>query len=216
MAIVSTKGLNVWLQKGAATPTELTVTAVSKAKPAVLTTTNTLAKGDVVSIPQSSTGFSELDGKVFVIGAATGTSLDLLGADTTASTGTFVAGTNKPKVYKAADFVKICASALNIDAASSSDISIGTFCDPSAVLPGNTTPGNIGIDGFIDILSEGYKELYLATDDNKARILKIDLPSNGYLLAVVTASSISFSPPLEGAATYSVSTSQTLAIRHLF
>ena len=64
----SSKGVEIYMGKAEATPLELTPTAISAAKPAVvsLASTTGISEGDAVKV--SGTGFKELDGKWFTVG----------------------------------------------------------------------------------------------------------------------------------------------------
>ena len=61
----SSKGVEIYMGKAEATPLELTPTAISAAKPAVvsLASTTGVSEGDAVKV--SGTDFKELDGKTF-------------------------------------------------------------------------------------------------------------------------------------------------------
>lgn len=219
MAIVSTKGTKVFLTKAGAAGTVVTATAITKAKPAVVTVASVtgITAGDI--IVAVSTGFPELDGKTFVVQNVTtggANTFELAGSDTTGSSGTFATGTFTQ--YKPADKVEICLSSLTIDASSVSDISVATFCNPTGTVPGNPQLGGITLEGFIDITKDGYKEIQIAGAEvpSIARYLEVVLPSNGYLVCKLNISSVSWTVPLEGSASYSATATQVEAIKHAF
>lgn len=216
---VSTKGLRVTLAKGGVASTELVLTAVSSATPAVVTVASVtgITKGDVVKIDGS--GFRELDGQVFTVGTVTAASntFELVGSNTTGTTGTLGA-TPKAHVTKAADMTLLCLASIDFSATEGSTISTGTFCDPSssiAVPP--SSAGTLSMSGFIDVGDAGYKELLAAEIDGKARVLSIELPQNqGHIVANCVVSSLSFQTPLEGAVGFQASGSLTTRPRHVF
>jgi hypothetical protein len=219
MTAVATKGLAIYLHKGGVAATELVPTAISKASPAVVTVASAtgLTKGDVVKM--ESTGFKELDGKTFVIGTVdtTANTFQLIGADTTASTGTLGA-TPKAHVYKAADQIKLCLSSIDFSTEAGGSVSVGTFCDPSATIATPAaTAGTVTLNGFIDKADTGYAELLKAAEDGVARMIEIVLPQDqGYIVAPVTLSSLGWQTPLEGAIGFTASGSLGSKPVHLF
>ena len=219
MPAFSSKGLAIYLHKGGVAATELVPTAISKASPAVVTVASAtgLTKGDVVKM--ESTGFKELDGKTFVIGTVdtTANTFQLIGADTTASTGTLGA-TPKAHVYKAADQIKLCLSSIDFSTEAGGSVSVGTFCDPSAsIATPAATAGTVTLNGFIDKADTGYAELLKAAEDGVARMIEIVLPQDqGYIVAPVTLSSIGWQTPLEGAIGFTASGSLGSKPVHLF
>jgi hypothetical protein len=219
MTAVATKGLAIYLHKGGVAATELVPTAISKASPAVVTVASAtgLTKGDVVKM--ESTGFKELDGKTFVIGTVdtTANTFQLIGADTTASTGTLGA-TPKAHVYKAADQIKLCLSSIDFSTEAGGTVSVGTFCDPSATIATPAaTAGTVTLNGFIDKADTGYAELLKAAEDGVARMIEIVLPQDqGYIVAPVTLSSLGWQTPLEGAIGFTASGSLGSKPVHLF
>ena len=197
MSAVSTKGVEIYLSKGTATPTTVTYTAVTKAKPAVVTGTTTgLADGDVVYI--TGTGMNQLDGKYFVIANKSPTDFELAGSDTTGATAAGTGGTIKH--YAQSDLVKLCLSSLTINAEEPSVISTATYCNPSASVPSQVvSAGTISFGAYVDTASADYLQLLEAEEDGTARVMKILLPGNGYLVAPVTVSSLSWDLPIDGA-----------------
>jgi hypothetical protein len=219
MAASSTKGVSVCMTKTAAVGKTLTVTAVSKAKPAVVTAAaHGLVAGDIVVFPASATGIAEVDGKSFVVGAPIdATTFTLLGADTTGATGTFAAGANKPTAYATADMECLCWSSLGFNPESPSTISVATFCDPSAQIASSTTgAGTVDFGGYVDITSPDYIAIVAAEADGKAHEFRITLPNNGYILFKGTVSSLNIDVPLEGAVAYSGQITLTSKPRHIF
>lgn len=216
MAVVSTKGLKIWLQKAAAVAANLEPTAITDAAPPVITVASTagMANGDVVTF--SDTGFPELDGKTGIVGALTGTTFTAIGLDTTGSAG--VLGPDPVASYFAADdLCNLCLSAIDIGDNAPSPVSVATFCNPVASVPGNPQPATIGFSGYIDVSDPCYGEMLAAVADGLPRVLKIDFPgSNGYLVTTVIVGSKNYAIPLEGSAAYTFTSTQTTELEHLF
>lgn len=214
MAILSTKGLTVQVQKGSATGTELTPTDISKAEPAVVTVADTtgMSQGDFVTM--AGTSFTELDGKQFIVGAVTATTFELLGSNTTGS-GATLGGTPTATYYTTADLQGLCLSSITVNNPEAGTISVGTFCNPGASVPGNPTAGSLTLSGYVDIQDQGYLELLTAEDDGLPRGLKITIPSNGYLVASIIVGSVTWDLPLEGAAGYSFNCALETPMEHI-
>lgn len=206
MATFSTKGLQIMLEKADSTPIVLTtpaLTAITKAKPAEVTCTNTLADGDIVKLVD--TGFTELDGKLFVVSASSGTKFSLLGSDTTASTGTLKAAP-KITIIKQADFTGICASEIAIDSAAPGTVSVATFCDLYASVPSSVVElGNATLSMYHDVTSDGFKLLEKLSNISDKKVLYIKFPNNaGTFVLYGTVSGFSITDiPLDGAASWS-------------
>lgn len=206
MAAVATKGLAIYLHKGGVAPVDLTPTAITSAKPAVVTVAATtgITAGDVVKM--ETTGFKELDGKTFAVGTVTSTTFELLGSDTTATTGTLGANP-KAHIYAAKDQIKLCLASIDFSTEAGGSVSTATFCDPSAsIATPPTSAGTVTMTGYIDKADLGYDELLKAVEDGVSRMLEIVLPqSQGYIVAPVTLSSIGWTTPLEGAIGFTAS-----------
>jgi Phage tail tube protein, TTP len=168
-------------------------TAISKAKPAVLTVTAATPITSGMTVQIVGTGFPELDGKFFVTGTVTTTSIPLLGSDTTNSSGTLTAGTAKCYGYvKNTDSIAVCVSSFSRAGGTVDSVSVGTFCDPTATIPGTATAGTATINGYMDPTEAGYLELVEASEDQSVRYLRIDLPdSKGSIIVVGTFSGMS-------------------------
>lgn len=197
MAASSTKGVEIYISKGSTTPTTITYTAITKAKPAVVSATVTgVNDGDVVYI--SGTGLNQLDGKYFVVANKGASDFELAGSDTTGATAAGTGG--KIEQYTQGDLVKLCLSSLSINADSPSVISTATYCNPSASVPSQVvSAGTLDFGAYVDKASADYLQLLEAEADGKARVMRIDLPNQGYLVAPVTVSSLSWDIPIDGA-----------------
>lgn len=170
-----------WLSKatvGGTPGVSVTPTEISKAKPAKVTAASTTGITNGMLVYCSGTGFSELDGKFFIASGVSATNIDLVGSDTTNSTGTL--GTT-PKIggyAKNTDLVQVCVSAFSRQSSTSETVSVGTFCDPSATIPGEETPGSATISGYMDPTEDGYIELVEASELRDERVIQIELPDN--------------------------------------
>jgi hypothetical protein len=200
MAAKSTKGTVVYLSDGT-DPTTLVPTAISKASPAEVTVASVvgLTVGDPVRVVTS--GLTELDGKLFAVANidAVENTFDLVGSDTTDSTGS-LAMSPSIQVYESADMVKLCLAELTFNPETPGTIAVGTFCDPSATLPATATgAGTATMTGFVDIADPGYAALLAAEEDGVTRMLQMVFPQGqGYLMAPITISSVTWQTPLEG------------------
>jgi hypothetical protein len=219
--ITSTKGLKIYLETGGTTLATVTATAVTNAKPAMVTVSAAdFAKvSDGMAVAVAGTGMPSLDGKTFVVGnkgGGGGDDFELTGSDASGD----AAGTagNLSLYSDTADMTPICASAIGVNRDTPSSISVGTFCDTTATIPGAPpSAGELTLDGFIDIADNGYKLLLAAEKDGTARTIKIVFPSNGYLLAKGTVSSVQITDiPLEGAVSFSATMTLSSAATHLF
>ena len=83
----------------------LTVTAATNATETVLTVTNSLTAGDYVEV---TSGWNRLNGRIFRLKAATGTTVTLEGIDAdTSSTTNFPAGSGTGSIRKINTFTQI-------------------------------------------------------------------------------------------------------------
>lgn len=200
MPAKSTKGIAAYLSDGSA-PLTLNPTAITKAKPAVVTVADTSGLTEGAPVRMQNTGFPELDGKLFAVGAIDGVAhtFELVGSDTTASTATLGASP-EAQVYVVADMVKLCLSELTWNPETPGTISVGTFCEPTATLPATATgAGTATLSGYVDVDDPGYAALLAAEQDGAERILEVVFPQDqGYLLAPITISSVTWTTPLEG------------------
>ena len=214
--IASTKGLKIWMENVGVTTTDTVPTAITKAKPAEVTVVSTTGMADGQVVTLSGTDYPELDGLIFIVDKLTSTSFELIGSDTSKTAAAALGATPKAMAYTTADMTILCLSGIDISPGSPNTIDISTFCKPGASLPGNATPGSMTFNGFTDINANGYKELLAAEADGKARMLKIDVPNNGYLVGKVNVGSVSWGVPLEGSTTYSFTATMSTPMKHVF
>jgi hypothetical protein len=76
------KGQGAVLSVATAAGTNITITGITKANPAVVTATNTLSNGDIVTIT-GVVGMTEVNNRAFVATAVSGTTFTLKGVDST-------------------------------------------------------------------------------------------------------------------------------------
>lgn len=217
MTAISTKNLQIMLEKGGSARVDLAPTAVSKATDTELTVTNTASAGDVVIV--NTTGFSEIDGNAYYVKAATGTTLTLAGANTTSSSGTLVT-TPKVVLIKRANMVRLCLSQFEIGNPSTSTTDVSTFCG-DASLPGAVTPGTLTLGGYPSPDDEGFEEITKAEADAQARALILILPAstelaNGAFVGEVALSGLGYTLPLNGAVGFTVTATQARKFAYRF
>ena len=219
MAAKSSKGVQICVISDGATGFTITPTGASLASPSVILTadTDTLKNGDLVYLGAAATGISEIDGKWFVIAnLVADTSFELLGSDATGSTGTFAAGTTM-KGYVSTTMTCLCLSGITFNRDTPDTISVSTFCDTTASIPGsNTSAGSVDFEGYVDVTAADYKELLKLEASGGETTFRVTLPNNGVIVFPATISQISVSVPLEGAISYSGSATLKSAARHLF
>ena len=97
-------------------------------------------------------------------------------------------------------------------------IDVATFCDPTASIPsGVQAAGTFDFTGFVDVSATDYPELVKAVEAGDTRQLRIYLPgNNGYIVAPVKFSSISYDLPIDGAVGYAGSGVFSSKPVHLF
>lgn len=190
---------------GTGAPTALVPTGITKDAPAEITVAATtgLAENDIVTF--KNTGFPELDGKSFPITNITGTTFEALGSDTTGSTGTLGA-TPEANVLTAANMTMLCLASVAINREQGEVISVATFCDNTATVPGAAaSAGTIDLGLYHDKDSAGFKALLEAEEDGKVRTLVIVFPDDqGTIIATGTISMMAMTDlPLSGAPMWS-------------
>jgi len=191
----------------------LSPTAVTSAKPAVVSVVNTLAEGQIVKSIE--TGMASIDGKAFTVASPTGAEFTLLGSDATGDT--FVVSGASMEAYDEAELELMCWSSLVPNVDEPTTVSTATFCDPTASIPSAVVEaGSLSFAGFVDILDSAYTELLAAEADGNERILRIGLPSNGYLIAEGVVSSVNWDLPIDGAIGYTGTFALGTKMRHIY
>jgi hypothetical protein len=214
----STKGTLIHMGKAGAMPAALVPTAITKAKPAVVSVadTSTIKAGDLVKCDV--TGFPELDGKWFVAGTVAVGTFALAGSDTTGSSGALAAS---PSIHHLADSdlanLTTCLSDIAMAREAPAAIEAGTYADPTMTVTSQVVKaGTFAFKGQIDITDPAYAELLAAEKDGLARPLKITLVNNGAVIAPVTVAMTMQETPLSGSQAFSGTMVMATAPRHLF
>jgi len=216
MTAKSTKGTQVHLLRGDATPTILTPTAITEAKPAVVTVASTTGMTDGDIVVMKDTGYDELNEKAFIAGVVNATTFELMSMDLSGSTGA-LAATPKAHTFTSADAVLLCLSALTMNVNEPGTVSTGTFCDPTTSLPSAVVEaGTLTMTGYVDVTSPDYQELLIAEEDGLERVIRVTLPSNGYLIAPITISTINWDLPLDGAVGYNCTAVLGSKLKHVY
>lgn len=213
MAAIPSTDVTFWLTTGAPTTVAMSA-APTQGKPTTVTATiSGIADGDLVVC--SGTNWKSLD-NVQVATDAGGTSFKALGCDSTRESVAGQAGSCDH--YAADDMTKICPSGFTDNSNAPSTISVATFCDPSATLPGSVVDaGTVELTGYVDACDESYIALYESFESQDQRYLRIDLgPDQGYLVMPVTALSMNWDIPLEDAVQFTLTMVKGSATRHLF
>jgi hypothetical protein len=220
MAAYSTRGVTITLAKGGAAPAALVPTAISKAKPALVTIASTtgILSGDLVHAIK--TGFPELDGKAWVVGTVDGTAhtFTLPGSNTTGSTGVLdpAPTMNHHMAADQADLSGILGE-LTMAREAPTAVEAGTYKDPSQTVPNQVVKaGTFAFKGPLDVADPGYTELYAAYQDGQPRDLVVHLPNNGSIMAPVTVAMVLWENPLDGAQDFSGTMVMGTAPRHLY
>lgn len=214
---ISTKNLQILLEKKSTNRTELTPTAVSKAADTEITVANSAKVGDVVIV--TGVGFSEIDGQAFYVKAQTASAITLAGANTVASNGT-LSSSPKIQLISRADMVRLCLSQFDIGNASTATTDVSTFCG-DASLPGAVTPGTLTLGGYPSPDDDGFEEVVKADGDALARAILLILPgtpelSNGAFVGEVSLSGLGYTLPLNGAVGFTVTATQARKFAYRF
>ena len=164
------------------------------------------------------TGFSEIDNKVFPIGAVNGDKITLLGSDTSKSKGTLNTVDAKLQIWNGAGMVRLCLTGFTFNPETPGTNNVGTYCNPSATLPSvATSAGTATLSGWIDKDNLGYQELVDAADDATERIFSIVLPQEqGEIVAPITFASMTWDIPLDGGMAFTGTGALGANPRHLF
>jgi hypothetical protein len=214
MTAHSTATVEFWLTTGA--PASGTMSgAPTQGKPTGIggTLTNG-ADGDIVVC--SGTNWSSVD-RIQIASNIQGSAFDLLGCDSTReSAGTAVAG--KFDHYDATKMTKLCPSGFTDSVTTPGTVSTATYCDPTQTIPSPVADaGTAELTGYVDICDDDYIALYEAYEMQDQRYLKIDLgDAGGYLIMPVTAVSMQWDLPIDGAVGYTISFVKGSATKHAF
>ncbi|RLC39118.1 hypothetical protein DRH27_00530 [Candidatus Falkowbacteria bacterium] len=200
MGVTNTKGLKVLMSTGTV-PGAVIPTAITSAAPAVVTVADTAGMADGQVVKMTDTGFEELDGQLFVVGGLTGTDFNLVGSDTTNTTGTLAVTPLATYYDDTTDMEQLCLSTIGVNPETSTPVSVATFCDTSAQVDGiEAGAGTIDLGFWLDKDDAGYAALMAAESDSAERVFKITFPGgNGDMVFEGTVSGLNFTDiPLDG------------------
>ena len=179
---VPSKGTEFWIEWGTSDTNSLmiTPTAITKAQPAVVTCVASAALPNQV-VYCLNTGFPELDGQYFLVGDdSTATSITLIGSNTTNSKGTLTVDVDEPPqiaVYvEGVDAFPLCVSTFSYDAGITQSVSVATFCDPTATIPGALSDASATFAGYTSPRDHGYRALLDSAHKQDKRIIYIRVP----------------------------------------
>ncbi len=214
MTAHNTRTVSFWLTTGAGSTSS--VTAVTQGSPTGFTSTitGTPATGDVIVM--SGTGWKSAD-TCGILSDYTGGSGKMLGSNSTYET--TAASTPASLLHFDDDeLTLLCPSEITDNANTPSTVSVGTFCQPEAVIANPVVEaGTISISGYVDICDESYQALYECYEAKDQRYLRIDLGNaGGWLVVPVTCLSMSWSVPLEGAVGWTIEFAKGSATKHAF
>jgi hypothetical protein len=222
MAVINTKGVAVYISTGASTPHLIpgaSIEDISNTAPATVTllaTDSSITVGDIAYTNEVS---SALDGRLYTIGNIAALAFDLVGSDATSVAGpiTGITAPDAITVIPASDMVRLCLSQMEFGADTVNNISVGTYCDPAAQIPGLATPGTITLGGYAEVDDPGLEEIMKAAEDQQPRFFQVVLPgSNGYIVGEIALAGFSMSVPLEGAVSWTVTGTQVKKIRWVY
>ena len=213
MTAHSTRDVTFWLTTGAGTTSD--ISALTQGNPTGFTSTitGTPATGDVVVV--SGTNWKRANGAFILDGYSAGSG-KLLGSNTTYESST--GGTGTLVHYDDDAMTLLCPSEITDNSNTPSTINAGTFCQPDQTIASPVVDsGSVELSGYVDICDADYQALYEAYEAQDQRYLKIDLgAAGGYLIMPVTALSMNWSIPLEGAVGYTISFVKGSATKHAF
>lgn len=220
MAASNSKGVEVFLMMGSATPETITPTAATKAAPVEVSTGNIptgMNEDWIVDAPDGSTSLPEVDGQFWPVTNVTGAGFDLLGSDASSSSASFSNSTDMNAYDLNTDFVKFCLSTLEFNPETPTTVSAGTYCDPSqSVASALTSAGTASLGGYIDITASDYAELLAWDNAGGSRLIVIKMPNNGTILMSGELGPVTWNIPIDGALGWTSTLVLSAKPRHLF
>lgn len=217
MAVVSTNGLRFLMSNGTTIPAKVTATAITAAKPAVVTVADTTGMKDGQAVTVNAPLMPSIDKQTFIVGSLSATEFTLVGSDATADN----AGTAGEFTYydDTIDMVPLCLTSIGFTQDASSPISVASFCNPSASIPGLPPQApTLSVTFYLDVSDAGYCALLKAEEDTLERLFHIVFPGgNGDLVARGQVSSVIISDlPLEGSAALTAEITLSTKAMHRF
>ena len=171
------KWANVAVAMESAAASPVTITAITKASPAVCTATNTYTNGDYVKL--SVAGMWQLDGKVVRVSAASGSAFSCEGVDSTLFE-TFVSGTASKLTFGTSITTATSMSGTGGDF---------DFIDTTTIhsnaktqIPGLSNPITYTFDNLWDIADSGQIALKSATDSQAQKSFKFTFGTGGPIM----------------------------------
>lgn len=146
MANISSQGTRIYIWDGVA-PSNHVITAVTKAKPAVVSVVSAtgLAVGDIV-VP-SGTGFASIDDMPFRVSAVAALDITLEDSDTTDEAGTADAGD-----LDEYNLIELCVANFNANQPAGATLDVTTMCDVARkTLTGLPGQGTWTANGFWNV-----------------------------------------------------------------
>ena len=217
MTAKSTRGVRIDMVTGTSGDS-LTPTAVTKAKPAVLSVTSAtgINPNDILKFASNSTGMTELDGLPWIAGTVAGSTIPLPGSDLTGDSDVFAAG-DPILVYQSTEMTRLCWSGMTFNPDTPETVSVGTYCDPTATIPGSTaSAGTLDFTGYVDIEEPDYPAMLVAYENGTEHIFRVTIPNNGTLVFSGVISSLNLDIPINGATAYNGQIALSSRPRHLF
>lgn len=213
MAAKNTKGVQICMTgaaSGAPAKTATGIAAGTKANSVDVTASGTYAIGEIVKF--NDVGYASLNNRSFAITALSTGGFEIgnvtLGSGTLSATPTF-------EHFEDADLTCLCLSSISIQEGQPKTISVSTFCDPSASIPGTGgDAGTLSFAGFVDTTAKDYPALVAAVEDGLERVIRITLPGNGYITAPLIISNLTWALPLDGAIGFSGSATLSTKAKH--
>lgn len=171
------KWANVAVAMESAAAGAVTITAITKASPAVCTATNTYSNGDYVRL--SVAGMWQLDGKVVRVTAASGSAFSCEGVDST-SFDTFVSGSS----YKLTFGTSITtATSMSGTGGDFDFIDVTTIhSNVKAQIPGLANPITYTFDNLWDIADTGQIAMKTATDAQSQKAFRFTFGTGGPIM----------------------------------
>lgn len=214
MSAHNTRDVTFWLTTGAGSSSA--ITSMTQGNPTGFTSTigGSPSVGDVAVV--SGTGWKSTNG-AFILGSYNSDSGTLLGSNSSYESGS--APTSGSILhYDENEMTQLCPSEITDNSNTPSTINVGTFCKPDQTIASPVVDaGSVELSGYVDICDADYQALYEAYEAMDQRYLKIDLgAAGGYLIMPVTALSMNWSIPLEGAVGYTISFAKGSATKHAF